>query len=92
MSYSLLLTEKAENDLKQWKKSGQIKTLRKILNLFDELEQHPQTGTGKPEALKNDLSGYWSRQIDKKNRLIYRIDEGIVVVEVISLWSHYGDK
>lgn len=92
MSYSLLLTEKAENDLKQWKKSGQVKTLKKILNLFEELSQHPQTGTGKPETLKNDLSGYWSRQIDKKNRLIYRIDDGVVVVEVISLWSHYGDK
>lgn len=92
MKYSLRLTAKAEDDLKQWRKSGQTKVLRKIVCLFEELELHPQTGTGKPEQLKGDLSGYWSRKIDKKNRLVYRIDNNIVIVEIISLYSHYGEK
>jgi len=56
------------------------------------LEEHPETGIGQPEQLKHNLSGYWSRRINQKDRLIYRIDEVIVTVFVISASSHYGDK
>lgn len=92
MNYTLVLSELAQEHLKIWRKSGQTKTLKKIAGLFAELEEHPRTGTGHVEELKNCLSGYWSRQIDKKNRLIYSIDDNIVTVEIISLRFHYSDK
>jgi toxin YoeB len=87
-----MLTNEAEKQLLQWKKSGQKKDLMKILSLFNELEEHPSTGTGQIEQLKGNLSGYWSRRINKHSRIIYAIHEDIVTVEVISLKSHYGDK
>ncbi|MDE5568881.1 MAG: Txe/YoeB family addiction module toxin [Muribaculaceae bacterium] len=92
MKYILTLTDEAESDLKYWQKSGQKKTFNKILNLFEELRQHPTTGTGQVEQLKGDLAGYWSRRIDKGSRMIYRIDDDVIVVTVISLKGHYSDK
>lgn len=71
---------------------GQKKDLQKILSLFRELEEHPTMGTGQVEALKGNLSGYWSRRINKHFRIIYAIHEEIVTVEVVSMKSHYGDK
>jgi len=53
---------------------------------------HPRKGTGKPEQLKGDLSGLYSRRINKKHRLIYDIQDEIITVIVLSAHSHYGDK
>ena len=92
MSYRLVLTPEAERHLDEWRKSGQKKTLLKIIALFEELREHPTTGTGKVEQLKGDLEGYWSRRINKSSRLIYKIEEKIITVFVISLKGHYGDK
>lgn len=92
MKYKLVLTEEAEKQLLLWKKSGQKKDIQKILSLFQELEDHPTTGTGQVEALKGNLVGYWSRRINKHFRIIYTIQEDIVTVEVVSIRSHYGDK
>lgn len=92
MIYKLVLTEEAEKQLLQLRKSGQKKDFQKILSLFQELEKHPTTGTGQVEALKGSLSGYWSRRINKQFRIIYTTHEEIVTVEVISARSHYGDK
>nr|WP_299586375.1 Txe/YoeB family addiction module toxin [Mucilaginibacter sp.] len=60
--------------------------------MFLELYEHPETGIGKPERLKFDLSGYWSRQINKKDRLIYLIEDKLVTVTVVSASGHYRDK
>ncbi|MBR5726018.1 MAG: Txe/YoeB family addiction module toxin [Muribaculaceae bacterium] len=92
MSYRLVLTPEAERHLDEWRKSGQKKTLLKIVALFEELREHPTTGTGKVEQLKGDFEGYWSRRINKSSRLIYKIEEKIITVFVISLKGHYGDK
>ncbi|MBP3517377.1 MAG: Txe/YoeB family addiction module toxin [Parabacteroides sp.] len=92
MSYKLILAKEAERDLLLWKKSGQKKDLLKILSLFKELEEHPTTGTGQVEQLKGNLSGYWSRRINKHFRIIYTIHEEIVTVEVVSARNHYGNK
>jgi toxin YoeB len=48
--------------------------LRKINNLIREIERDPYSGIGKPEALRFDLTGYWSRRIDQEHRLVYRMD------------------
>ena len=92
MRYKLVLTPEAERHLDEWRKSGQKKTLLKIAALLEELCEHPTTGTGKVEELKGDLEGYWSRRINKASRLIYKIEEDIITVFVISLKGHYGDK
>lgn len=60
--------------------------------LFEELQLHPKTGTGQMEQLRGNLNGFWSRRIDKGSRLIYKIEEEVVTVIVISFKGHYGDK
>ena len=92
MSYELILSKEAKQHLKEWQKSGQKKTLVRIANLLEELREHPTTGTGQIEPLKGDLSGLWSRRIDKGSRLVYSIEEDRVVVTVVSMKGHYGDK
>jgi len=56
---------------------------------LDGLEEHPETGTGKPERLKNNLTGLWSRRINKEHRLVYYIDGNKVTVTIISAYGHY---
>lgn len=90
--YALEITVHAEKDIAYLKKHGNKSTIRKIENLLMELMEHPQYGTGQVEQLKGDREGQWSRRIDKKNRLVYTIDEDIVTVEVISAMGHYGKK
>lgn len=89
MIYDIDFTNEAMEHLEMWRKSGQKKTLAKIVALVDELREHPTTGTGQPEQLRHNLSGYWSRRIDKANRLIYRIEDRQVIVTVLSLKGHY---
>ena len=92
MIYEIILTPEAERHLLEWKKSGQKKTLKKLMELFEELRVHPTYGTGKVEQLKGDLSGLWSRRIDRGSRMVYRIEDDKVLVTVISLKGHYNDK
>ena len=66
------------------------KTLKKINTLIKDMQRNPFDGLGKPEALTGDLSGWWSRRIDDKNRIVYREKDGCVVIA--SVKSHYGDK
>ncbi|HOO84557.1 MAG TPA: Txe/YoeB family addiction module toxin [Prolixibacteraceae bacterium] len=64
--------EKALHDIKFWKKSGNKKTQDRITKLINDILLHPKNGLGKPEALKYELTGLWSREIDKKNRIIMK--------------------
>lgn len=92
MIYELVLMPEAEKHLKEWRESGQKNPLKKIAGLFEELRQHPTTGTGHVEQLKGNLSGLWSREINKGDRIIYSIEDDKVIVNVVSLKGHYGDK
>ncbi|MFY7811261.1 MAG: Txe/YoeB family addiction module toxin, partial [Flavobacterium sp.] len=76
-------------NIQQIIKSGDKKSLKKVNQFLLELEQHPTTGSGNPEQLKHELSGYWSRRINKKDRLIYQIIETEVLVVVVSALGHY---
>lgn len=89
--YSVTLTSTSRDELQEIYLSGNKALIRKIECLFVELSEHPQTGTGKPEALRHQ-PGVWSRRLDKKNRMLYSIFEDIVTVYVLSVKSHYGDK
>jgi toxin YoeB len=82
--------DKAIEDIKFWKKSGQKNIQLRITKLIEDIQLHPQTGLGNPEQLKYELSGLWSRKIDKGNRLIYEISENNL--HVISMRGHYSDK
>jgi toxin YoeB len=66
------------------------KTLKRINQLLNETLRAPFTGTGKPEPLKGDLSGLWSRRIDDKNRLVYLVEEFRIVV--FNCRGHYDEK
>jgi toxin YoeB len=86
----VIYKDKALNDIKFWKKSGQKNIQSRITKLIKDIEVHPYTGLGKPEALKYELTGLWSREIDKVNRLIYEISEN--QIHIISIRGHYFDK
>ena len=62
-----------------WQQTDQAK-IRRVNALIKEIQRHPFEGTGKPEPLKGDLSGYWSRRIDDKNRLVYRVEDDEVTI------------
>jgi toxin YoeB len=66
------------------------KTLRKINVLIQEVTRHPFTGTGKPEPLKGELTGWWSRRIDEVHRLVYRVADG-GNIEIAQCRGHYDD-
>ena len=63
------------------------KTLKRINLLLQDIERNNYNGIGKPEPLKNDLSGYWSRRIDSNNRLVYRINNN--QIEIVQCKGHY---
>jgi toxin YoeB len=88
--YYLRLSDEAKDDIKYHKKSGNKSIVKKINDLLDELKEHPKIGIGKPEYLKYEKC--WSRRITDKHRLVYRIQEDIVVVLVVSAHGHYNDK
>lgn len=66
------------------------KNLKRINQLLQDISRNGYSGIGKPEPLKGDLSGWWSRRIDNTHRLIYRINNGII--EIAQCRSHYGDR
>lgn len=90
--YSVEITSKAKKELQFHYKSGNRAVIRKIEQIFLELSNTPFVGTGNPEALKYNLTGYWSRRINKKDRIIYKVYEDRVIVLVVSAIGHYGDK
>ena len=91
MTYNVLVTKEAQNDLKKLLQSEQ-QAYKKALKLIAELYEHPRTGTGKPEQLTGNRSGQWSRRISNKHSLIYEIHDTEVVVLVLTAYGHYGDK
>ena len=73
-------------DYRYWQQQD-AKKLRKINQLLQEIMRTPFAGTGKPEALRGDLQGYWSRRIDRAHRLVYRISGGNI--QVLACRYHY---
>ena len=85
----LKFTPDAKKDLEWWKQHGDAASKRKIQQLLTEMEEHPRTGTGKPELLSGDLSGVWSRRINQEHRILYEIHDNVLVVLVLSMKYHY---
>ena len=91
MKYKVVLAPKAAKDLKRLM-DCQPSAYRKALSLIRELQEHPRTGTGKPEQLRENKAGQWSRRITREHRMVYTITESEVHVDVLSAYGHYDDK
>ena len=89
--YSISFSAEAEEGLAKLKRN-EPKSFEKAVKLLNEIVIHPTTGTGHPEPLKGKPENRWSRQITKKHRLVYRIFETEIHVDVLSAYGHYGDK
>ncbi len=90
--YSVTISESAKIQLAKHYKSGDKGLIKRIERIFEELSDHPFIGIGKPEALKHELAGLWSRRLDEKNRLVYSVVEESITVFVVSAKGHYSDK
>lgn len=82
----LTFTENAWDDYLHWQKVDK-KMVRKINELIKSIKRTPFEGIGKPEPLKFDLAGYWSRRIDQEHRLVYQIMDNELIV--IACRYHY---
>jgi len=72
-------------------KKNDSRLIKRIIQIIEDIHANPFTGLGKPEQLKHKYTGYWSRRIDSKNRIVYRsIDDD--TVEIARCKGHYGDK
>ena len=78
------------NEYTEWQTEDK-RTLKKINQLIRDIIRNGNEGIGHPEPLKGNLAGYWSREIDEKNRLVYQILDG-GRVEIYQCKGHYNDK
>jgi toxin YoeB len=86
MNRQLAWTDEAWMDYIYWQ-SQDKKTLKRINKLIQDIMRHPFEGIGKPELLRENLSGFWSRRIDDTNRLVYAVDDDFMTV--LSCRYHY---
>ena len=84
-----MFSDNAWQDFLLWMREDR-KTAKKIASLLADIERNGNEGLGKPESLKGNLSGYWSRRISEKDRFIYRFDETTIYIAACK--GHYGDK
>ena len=87
MSRKIVFESSAFADFNNWAKLDN-KIQRKIIELIKDIDRHPFQGLGKPEALKHDLSGYWSRRINQEHRLVYKVTNEEIII--LSCKYHYG--
>jgi toxin YoeB len=82
-------SDEAWEDYLYWQNQDK-KTLRRVNALIKDIERNGNSGIGKPEPLKHEYRGCWSRRIDENNRMVYRLSEG--KLEILQCRSHYSDK
>lgn len=83
----VIFSPQALEDLAYWKKSGNKVIQKRIEQLIESIQETPFEGIGKPERLKHNYSGKWSRRINHEHRLIYRLEGQVIVM--IALRYHY---
>ncbi len=89
MTMNKVFAENGWKDYEYWQTEDR-KTLRKINELLKDISRNGNVGKGKPEPLGGNLSGFWSRRINEKDRLIYSIDESNIYI--IACRYHYSDR
>lgn len=85
----ILFTEDAWEDYLYWQQHDK-KILKKVNNLIKDITREAFTGTGKPEALRFSLSGYWSRRITQEHRIVYRVEGDTLFIAQCR--HHYEDE
>ena len=85
----IVLLDSALEDRDFWLKSHNEKIMKRISRLLEDIVAHPFTGIGKPEPLKGNLSGKWSRRITEEHRLVYSVSNNMIYVYVFSMRYHY---
>lgn len=85
-----LWTDRAWDDYEYWQTQDR-KTLKRVNLIIKDIERNGYEGIGKPEPLRGELSGWWSRRIDETNRIVYRLKESSFV-EISQCKGHYSDK
>ncbi len=83
---SIMWTAEAWDDYVYWQGQDK-KTLKRINQLIKDMQRSPFEGIGKPEALKENLTGFWSRRIDETNRLVYEVAS--TQINIVSCRYHY---
>jgi toxin YoeB len=85
----IVFESNAFEQYQEWIKTDKKVSLR-ISSLILEIAKSPFTGRGKPELLKGNFKGYWSRRIDEQHRLIYKVTDDSIIIALC--FSHYNDK
>ncbi|MCL2132396.1 MAG: Txe/YoeB family addiction module toxin [Lentimicrobiaceae bacterium] len=83
----IIYKDEALLDLKYWKKSGNKQVQKEITDLIKDIILHSETGMGKPEPLKHELTGLWSRHITAEHRIVYKVEDNVLYIA--SLKGHY---
>lgn len=86
MTTRVVFEKSAFRDFVEWATLDK-KIHQRIVNLILDILRQPYTGIGKPELLKYEMQGYWSRRIDNEHRLVYKIEEEMVII--VSCKYHY---
>ncbi len=91
MSYEVIFTPLAYEQWEYWKKTNPniAKRIKKILL---DIREHPYSGIAKPERLKYDLAGKWSRRINEEHRIVYEVFEDRIEIDILSMRYHYSKK
>jgi toxin YoeB len=89
MSRDLTFTPTAWGEYSEWQRQDK-KIAKKINELIKDIQRSPFEGLGKPEPLKENLAGFWSREITKKHRIVYKVEENNI--KIVQVENHYHDK
>jgi toxin YoeB len=81
-------TDEAWEEYLYWQGQDK-KTLKRINSILKDINRSPFSGIGKPEPLKHEQQGYWSRRIDEANRIVYKMENEQIVI--VQCGAHYGD-
>lgn len=83
----IIFSSDALAHIQYWKKSGNKKVIEKITSLIEDIQRTPYEGKGKPEPLKHNWNGYWSRRITSEHRLVYKVENETILIA--QLRYHY---
>ena len=88
--YKIVLSDQARKEYLYFFQSENKAIINKISALLQDMAEHPYTGIGKPEALRYELAGKWSRRINSEHRIVYSVHEDTIEIYVFSMRYHYA--
>jgi toxin YoeB len=85
----IIYSDEAQKDIAYWKKSGKKIVQKKIQQILKAIQENPFEGIGKPEMLKHNLTGLWSRRINQEHRIVYELMDDNATIKIHALKGHY---